>query len=220
MIFEVFALAGVMILRLIPVKQKAKGNGCPILLVHGYLNQAAVWLVFKKRLEALGFGPIYAISLGHPFRSLGSYAEKVKKEAEWISKETGRDDLVLIGHSMGGLVSSWYATQLAPKKTVKSVLTLGSPLNGTPMARIALGPNAREMQRNSGFLKQLKEAMDQDKEILFFHIATHCDELVIPGSSALFSENENYLFDDLGHTALLFSQRVVKQSAYFLRDFC
>lgn len=219
MFFEIFALLAVIILRLIPTKHKTSGNGRPILLVHGYLNQATVWQVFKKRLEATGLGPVYAISLGYPFRSLKTYAEKVQKKALEIAKETGRDDLLLVGHSMGGLVSSWYATKLAPKNTVKGVITLGSPLNGTPMARIALGPNAREMQRNSEFLRELNEAIAKAENISFYHIGTHCDELVIPGFSAKVEGNDYYMFDDLGHTALLFSRRIVKKCAEILRNF-
>lgn len=211
MTFELFAFPSAALLRLIPLKEMHPGSGQPILLVHGYLHQGSVWRVQKKRLEKLGLGPIYTISLGHPFRSIGHYAEKIRVKAEMIEKETGRKDLILIGHSMGGLVSSWYATQLAPQNTVTDVITLGSPLSGTPMARIGLGENARQMEPHSPFLNQLREAVNQNKSIRFRHIATRSDQIVLPGASALYPENEHVIYEDLGHVSLLYSSRVANQ---------
>lgn len=215
--FELLALIGVAFLRFIPTKSKAQGKGRPILLVHGYMNHSSVWVLFKKQMESLGFGPIYTINLGHPFRSIRVYADKVKLKVEEIAKETGRRDIVLIGHSMGGLVSSFYAGILAPLNTVADVITIGSPLNGTPVARIGIGPNAREMQPNSTLLKEMREAISRRKDIRFFHMATKSDQLVIPGASAVIPENQSFIFEDLGHASLLYSRRASDQIAEWLK---
>lgn len=214
--FEIPALLGVMVIRLIPTKERVQGKGQPILLVHGYMNHGSVWQIPKKRLEALGLGPVYTVNLGHPFRSIRLYAEKVKEKAEKIAQETGRSDLILIGHSMGGIVSSWYATQLAPPNTVTDVVTIGSPLHGTRMARIGFGENAREMRLNSPFLQQLRDAMMERKEIRFHHIGTKSDLLIIPGSSSIIEQNNHFVFDDIGHASLLYSKRVVNKIAEWI----
>ncbi len=218
MTFELFALLGVAALRLTPHKHEIRGSGRPILLVHGYINHGSVWTLFKRRLEALQFGPIYTINLGHPFRSISSYAEIVKAKAEEIAKVTGRKDLVLIGHSMGGLVSALYAAKLSSPNTVTDVITIGSPLNGTPIAYLGLGPNAKEMRPRSNLLKEMREVMANRKDIRFFHLATKSDQLVIPGSSAIFPENQHFLFEDLGHASLLYSKRAQAQIAKWLAD--
>lgn len=224
MTFEIFALLGVGLLRLIPGSRKTvQKKGRPILLVHGYINNGSVWLIFKKRLEALGFGPIYVINLGHPFRSIASYAEKVREKAKEIEKETNRSDLILIGHSMGGLVASYYATQMA--NTVTDVITIATPLQGTPVAHIALGPNGKEMRPKSLLLEKMREGMKNSSTTHFFHVATKSDQLVIPGESAIFKENPHFLLEDLGHASLLYSKRVNRQVAKWLkqihsRDFC
>ncbi len=211
MSLEAFAWPAVPFLRLIRESETTLGNGKPILLVHGYMNHGSVWVLQKKRLEALGVGPIYTINLGHPFKSISHYAENVKVKAEQIVQQTGRKDLVLIGHSMGGLVSAYYATHLAPLDTVTDVITIGTPLAGTPVARIALGPNGKEMVPNSPFLKQLEEAMGRAKGIRFRHIATKSDQLVIPGASAAIKDNQCFILEDIGHTSLLYSARVTDQ---------
>jgi pimeloyl-ACP methyl ester carboxylesterase len=190
-------------------QQLAKGR--PILLIHGYLHHAKVWGLQKKWLEALGHGPIYAINLGIPFQSIRTYAEKVQKMALKIAEEQGRSDLILIGHSMGGLVASWYATKLAKPNTVTDLITIASPLYGTPVAKIAIGPNGREMESNSPFLKELQALMKENKKIRFYHIATETDFFVIPGHSAFFKENPHAIYRNIGHTSLLLSRRVADQ---------
>ena len=213
MTFEFLAVVGVIFLRLIPSRHKFSGTSRPMLLVHGYVNHPNVWWLQKRWLKSMGLGPIYVINLGHPFKSIRSYAEKVKVKAEEIAKETGREDLTLIGHSMGGLVSSWYATKLAKKGTVRDLITIASPLEGTPMARIGIGANAREMSPNSEFIKELRVSIRENQSIHFHHIATRRDQLVIPGTSALIENHNQYLFDDLGHASLLYSKRTAEQIA-------
>lgn len=217
MSFEFFAVCTIALLRLIPVGQKtARRKGQPILLVHGYANHGSVWALHKKRLEAAGLGPVYLINLGDPFLSIQTYAERVKAKAEEIAFETGRDDLTLIGHSMGGLISSWYASRLAKPGTVGAIITVASPLEGTPMARYALGQNAREMEPQSRFLQELKVAMEECKEIKFYHIATESDQVVVPGISA--AGGNDFVVDDLGHAGLLYSKRVSDKMVEWLKE--
>lgn len=216
MTFEVPAFLGVAAMRFIPTRETVHGNGQPILLVHGYMNHSTVWRFPKKRLESLGLGPVYTISLGHPFKSIREYGEKVKVKAEQIAKATGRKDLILIGHSMGGLVSSWYAAKLAPRGTVTDVITIASPLNGTPVAHIGLGPNAREMRPNSDLLQELRAGIADSRDIRFHHIATKSDQLVVPGHSAVIKQNNHHIYEDLGHAGLLYSRRVTDQIAEWI----
>jgi len=185
-------------------------RGQPILLVHGYLNTSAVWIYQKRKLENAHLGPVYTIDLGHPFLSIREYAEKVKAKADEIARREKRSDLILIGHSMGGLVSSWYATRLAEAGRVTDVITIASPFAGTPVARIGIGANAREMERGSLLIRELKAGMGKNK-IRFYHIATKRDPLVIPGiSAALFNSapDRNFIFEDISHASLLYSPRV------------
>lgn len=211
MTFEIMAFIGVIFLRLIPSRKKCPGNSRPILLIHGYVNHPNVWWLQKRWLKSFGLGPVYTINLGHPFKSILSYAEKVKAKAEEIAKDTGREDLILIGHSMGGLVGAWYATKLAKENTVTDLITIASPLEGTPMARIGIGANAREMSPNSEFINNLQEAIKQNQLIRFHHIATCRDQLVLPGTSALIVGHNHFLFDDLGHASLLYSKKTAEK---------
>lgn len=193
---------------LIPLEKVQKG-GRPILLVHGYLNNASAWTHYLKVLPEKKLGSVYTIELGHPFLPLSEYAQKVKKKADEIRKETGQDGLVLIGHSMGGVVSSLYATKLAEEGRVTHLVTIGSPLNGCPFAEIAgLGPNGREMRPGSPLLAEIREGLEGKKNaIQMFHIGSDADTLV-PADSALTGPGKKLRVTDLSHTELLTSKKV------------
>lgn len=218
----VFVLPFLRLFRLSKNFQKPVGNlqGKPILLVHGYCNDGSVWRYMKKRIAEAGMGPIYTVDLGSPFRSIREYALKVKEKAEMIRQETNRSDLILIGHSMGGLVSSIYATDFAPPDTVTDVITIGSPLGGTHIAKVGIGPNAKEMRYKSELVEQLGEKIAKQSAIRFYHIGTNTDQLIIPAQSALlkFNAAREFFFEDIGHASMLMSPRVANLIAYWLKE--
>jgi triacylglycerol esterase/lipase EstA (alpha/beta hydrolase family) len=191
----------------------------PILLVHGYLNAGFVWDLFKRRLRKHGVGPIYTVDLGAPFQSILDHAGTIEKKALKIREETKRRDLVLIGHSMGGLASAYYATKMAPPGTVSQVIVIASPLQGTKVAKIGLGRCCREMEIGSSFLEDLSFAMTHS-DIRFYHIGTKTDLLVIPYTSSLFMSHQgrSLLIENLGHASLLLSPRIVDKVSDWLKS--
>ncbi len=225
MTFEAFAVLTSLLLRpthFLPSHKKSLGpqTGRPVLLVHGYLHDSSAWTYMKRSLVKEGFGPVYCLNLGHPFRSIRSYAEKIKKKTEEIEEETKRRDLILIGHSMGGLVSSFYAMHLAPLEKRIDMVTIGSPLGGTHVARIGLGPNAREMQLGSWLIEDLQIKIKKNRHIRFYHIGTKTDQLVIPHTSSFIESSiqKQFIFEDMGHVSLLFSPRVARVIQIWLKE--
>jgi hypothetical protein len=223
--FEIFALIVLGFLRVTSPFRKSQSISCafntrPILLVHGYLNAGHVWDFHKKILAKNGFGPIYTIDLGHPFQSIRSYALKVQEKARQIAKETGSSDLNIIGHSMGGLVSYYYVAKLAQAYSVPQLITIGSPLQGTRIAKIGFGQCAHDMRPDSELIKEMHVAIESCNDVKFYNIATRTDVLVVPYTSAFFkSESQHQLcFDDIGHTSLLFSKRVSNQLCAWLKN--
>jgi pimeloyl-ACP methyl ester carboxylesterase len=192
-------------------RQWGVGTGRPILLVHGYLHDSSAWVYLKRRLARAGGGPVYCWNLPSCFASIETFAQAMQGKIDQIARECGRCDPILIGHSMGGLVSLWYATRIAPKGAIRDVITIGSPLQGTHMARLGWGLCAREMERGSPFLQRLAVETRANRQIRLYHIATTTDPLIIPYASALFvgrSPERVCLLEGIGHLSLLFSPKV------------
>lgn len=206
------------ILRLFGKMTRAgRSDGIPILLVHGYLCDWTSWIYFRWQL-AKHFGPIYEIDLGHVLGSIGDYAGEVSEMASFIKQETKRSDLILIGHSMGGLVACAYATQMAPHGKVKAVISIGSPLKGTIAAHIGLiGKSGHEMLPNSDTIRKVQQGIAHRPETHFYQVMSHTDELVIPATSAILGAYQHYIVDDIGHMALIFSKRVVNKVTEWIK---
>ncbi len=215
------AAAALFPLTLLKSHHAPQGNpqGRPILMVNGYLSFGSTWHYQKQRLVKAGFGPIYITNVGIG-RSIVTYAKQIQEKVEQIQQETGRKDITLIGHSKGGLVSSYYATCLVdPAKTqVTDVITIGSPLAGTPLAYFGPGYDAYEMRSNSEFHQELRKKIKEHSQIRFSHIASVADE-VVPLSSALLGEDRSrqLVLKDMGHLGLIFSSRVADQVCTWLK---
>jgi len=185
----------------------------PILLVHGYLHNKSAWIYLKTRLEKAGYAPIYTINMFPPYKSIENFAEQVKEKAKKIEKETGGKNLILIGHSMGGVVSSYYAEYLATKDGVTQVITLGSPLHGTLSAYFGLGTCAKQMRLNSSFVKELAERILKNTKVEYCHIASETDNFMYPKVSPLMGKNatKEVMLQGYGHTSLLYSSVVANK---------
>jgi hypothetical protein len=200
----------------------AKGNlsGRPILLVNGYLSFGSTWHYLRGNLAKAGFGPLYTMNIGVG-RSIATYAHFVQEKVKEIQKETGRRDIVLIGHSKGGLVSSYFASCLADKiqAEVTDIITIGSPWAGTYAAKFALGLDACEMRSESKFHQELRDQVGANQSIRYFHIASETDRVVLHPSSLIGKDpSRQLLVKDTGHLGLVFSSRVASQICTWLKD--
>lgn len=194
-------------------------NGRPILMLNGYLSFGSTWHYQRQKLVDAGFGPIYTMNVGTG-KSIKTYAKQVQQKVQEIQKETGRDDLDLVGHSKGGLVGSYFATHLSleTKTKVIHVVTIASPLKGTKVAHVGPGYDAGEMRMDSPFHAELRQKIQEHPEIRFFHIGSKADA-VVPASSAVIGEDPSrqMVLEDMGHLGLVFSSRVADQVCTWLK---
>ena len=194
-----------------------KKEGRPILLVNGYFSFGSSWDVFRKRLsQQAGIGPIYTMNVGS-FRSIQTYAHQVRQRLSTIEALTNRTDIILIGHSKGGLVCTDYVTSYR-ERYIPALITIGSPLQGTFLARIAPGLDAAEMRSGSKFISNLfRRSLPIGTKRL--HVGSKAD-LIVPLDSALVSSDlpnvEHCQIDDLGHLALIFSAQVANRVGRFI----
>jgi triacylglycerol lipase len=79
----------------------------PVLLVHGYSCSRAAWWWLRRRLEAAGWR-VATISLEPIYGSIDDFVEPLARRIAAVLAETGAERLLLVGHSMGGLVARAY----------------------------------------------------------------------------------------------------------------
>lgn len=171
----------------------------PILFIHGYLHHSSAGIYIRHRLKKAGLGPFFSINLGSPSYGIEDYVEKIRKKSELIEKITGHKDLILIGHSMGGLIALSFA-QKSEKNT--HVITLASPLAGTYFAYAGIGKSAQQMRYKSSFFKTLKPKK-------FTCIFSENDYVIIPKKSCKPNHlvADIYTIPDAGHVGLLYNDK-------------
>lgn len=191
---------------------------CPIVLIHGYMCNAAFWYPTKRFLLKQGFKNIFVFTLQPPYANIDLYAEMLKRKVSVILNETGHRKVVLIGHSMGGLVARAYVAHCNGASHVFKIITMGTPNHGTKVAEvpphfIKQGMNCRQMRTDNEWLGQLCESELKMKEqvpvtcVFSFH-----DSIVCPQKSGVLKMKhvKNVPLTGMGHLAMTFSKTIHK----------
>jgi triacylglycerol lipase len=174
----------------------------PLLLVHGYSCSRGVWWLVRLRLEAAGH-TVATVSLAPPYTSIGKLVPQLRERIERVCQATGADRVVLVAHSMGGLVCRSYLARHGSDR-VERLITIASPHSGSELARIGIGQNAREMEPGSRWLKDLGQAGLPITAVAF---RTAHDNFVMPQDNQRLPGAIDVALEGIGHLAVLFSRR-------------
>lgn len=131
----------------------------PTVLVHGFLSSASgAWSAYAGPtgfLQSIGLSG-YAVGDGQaagklntgdpatptkPTNTIAENAEVLKQYIAGVKQQTGAEQVDLIAHSMGGLISRYYIDRLMPERDVAQLIMLASPHGGSDCANLpaALG---------------------------------------------------------------------------------
>jgi len=167
-----------------------------VLLVHGFVCNRGIWNAWLERLRARGV-PCVAVNLEPVFGSIDDYARVIDDGVQQLRRATGLAPLI-VAHSMGGLaVRHWWAER--DSAGVHHVITIGTPHRGTWLARFAMSPNGRQMQRHSPWLQALAAREPAGRTAQFTCFYGHCDNIVFPPSTATLDGASNRHLAGVAH---------------------
>jgi triacylglycerol lipase len=187
-----------------------------VVLVHGYLGHPEDWGYLRRYLKQENYA-VYCVSLPH-FDGIKAAALQLQQSISCIHGDYKK--LSLIGHSMGGLVCSYYAEYLSPPAKLSQVITLGSPFHGSHLAGFAHGQSQVDLSPKTDLLKKLALSLQKSSH-RYYHVASRSDTHVYPWSGAVAvqqsSEPSNCLIlENVGHLSLLYSKTVAKRVLQWL----
>lgn len=173
----------------LPVASGEGGRG--ILLIHGYLCNRGFWNDWYPRLRARGV-PFLGVSLEPVFGSIDDYADQIDEALTRLHRVTGQAPLVVC-HSMGGVaLRAWRRSRLARGEAAAEVdarvhhaLTIGTPHQGTWLARFGHQPNAVQMRQGSPWLQALAATESPAWRARFTCVWSDCDNVVFPPGCAV-----------------------------------
>jgi len=133
-----------------------------------------------------------------------------------VCAETGHERVHVIGHSLGGLIGRYLVQRLGGDERVHTLVTLGSPHQGTLPARIVPLEIARQMRIDGDLIAELAEPAPGCRT-RFVAFWSDIDQLVIPQSHARVEHPDlrarNVLVRGVGHLSLPVDGRVVREIA-------
>ena len=180
----------------------------PVVLVHGYFCNRAIWRPLAHRLARQGHA-VASVNLEPPFGGLDEYAADIEAAIRTVCARAGSARVALVGHSMGGLaIRACLADPVVELPQVAAVVTLGSPHQGTWTARFGIGLNARQMQPGSDWLRALAGRESPAARERFTAIATRHDNIVMPAALTRLPGARQVTLDGIGHLSLAQSPRV------------
>ncbi len=186
-------------------------GGMPILLVHGYFSNRGLWIRFRKRLAAAGKGPVYTITLEPLMGSIDAMMPALAARIDEICRETGKERLIVVAHSMGGLVTRAYMVAHGCGR-IAQFITLGTPHHGTATAGFGLGACTQQMRIGSTWLRTLVEGeKGEEGRPATLSIYTLTDDIVYPPETCILEWASNVPISGVGHVQLLFSEAVAQR---------
>ncbi len=180
----------------------------PVLLIHGYGCNSGYWYPLSKKLLHAGITH-HAIDMEPVLGSIDDYIPQVRQAIVRLCDETGSDRIIILAHSMGGLVARAYL-KAHKNSHIARIITLGTPHHGTVLADCAVGVNSKQMRRLGRFphgksINWLMTLAQSEKYAacgLFTSIYSLHDNIIAPQLSCALPGAINIPIQRVGHVGL------------------
>lgn len=189
----------------------------PVLLVHGYGCNSGYWHAMSRALITADVSH-HAVTLEPVLAPIEQYLPTLHSAISTLMRDSKSTRVILIGHSMGGLVCRAYVRQHS-SSGIARIITIGTPHHGTVLANRGIGDNVRQMTMDCGgnkaisseWIQQLDRSENATTRALITSIYSHHDNIIAPQSSAHLEGAMNIAVEGMGHVTLAMHKRVQQE---------
>jgi triacylglycerol lipase len=188
----------------------------PVLLVHGLVDNRSVFAVMRRSLRRRGFASVCSWNYSPWLSDAAQAARDLGEHIERICQETGHDRVHVVGHSLGGLIARYYVQRLGGDRRVESLVTLGTPHQGSRWAHLLPAPLVRQLRPGSPLLQELALPAPSCRTRITA-VYSDLDQVVVPTSSGRCDHPDlgarNVLVRGVGHMSLPIHRGVLDEVA-------
>ena len=193
--------------------------GTPILLLHGMIDNRAIFTLLTRRLRAHGLTRVRTLNYSPTTNDIRAAAESLAAEVEALVAESGHERIHVVGHSLGGLIARYYVQRLGGDARVRTLVTLGTPHHGTLAAHLVPARLGRQLRPGSDLYRELDlPAPGFETRVVAYW--SDLDQLIVPHDNARLDHPDlrghNVVVHGVGHLSLPINGRVVHQVAQLL----
>jgi len=178
----------------------------PVVLLHGFIDNRSVFVLLRRALAQHGGQHVESLNYSPLTCDIRTAAELLGRHIEEICERTGHHQVDIVGHSLGGLIARYYAQRLGGDARVRTLVTLGTPHEGTRVVPLAdAHPIVRQMRPGSDVIEELREPAP-DCRTRFVSFWSDLDQLMAPLETACVNHPDliaqNVRVSGIGHLAL------------------
>ena len=182
----------------------------PVILLHGTCDSKGIWQLFAADLREDGWA-VFAPDYGT--RATGLIPESAAQVGAYIQAvmhATGTEQVIIAGHSQGGLVARYWMRVLGGAKYVKHLMCIGTPNHGTTQGGILsplvtnrradnvmssiidayFGAAGPQQIVGSDILDEVNRDGDLDEGVTYTNIVTRSDAVVVPPESCFLAPHK------------------------------
>jgi esterase/lipase len=203
-----------------------------VYFIHGTADHACSFKAIATRLKKLGLTKevtsMHLVSFDGRYQGKGidDYGRQLLEKIE----KNGHKQVILCGHSRGGVLAAWFNQYLAKDANIKVLhcISICGPFRGSYLAQAPVSyfsSSVEQMSKNSSFLQELRDKINSEPNSPYTFVIAGLDDIV-PNRCGYVLEyvdnNTDSLFklDDHGHLSVMTSTRltnhlqsVINQSA-------
>jgi triacylglycerol esterase/lipase EstA (alpha/beta hydrolase family) len=196
--------------------RKRESSTLPVVLVHGLYHNGSAWLLFARRLRRAGFTDLHTYQYNSFTGEFDQAVDGLRRELDRLLGARPGARVMLVGHSLGGLVCRAAAGDPQYSERVAALVTLGSPHAGSELAR--LGGNAMARGLIPGRAIPAAVAQAPDPECPKLSLYTLVDDFVFPLSCLRTGRPgwDERAVSPMSHVSMLYSREVASLAAGFL----
>ena len=188
----------------------------PVVLVHGLVDNRSVFAVMRRGLRRRGFTQICTWNYSPWLSDVARGAADLGAHIEEVCEQTGHDRVHVVGHSLGGLIARYHVQRQGGHLRVESLVTLGTPHQGSVLAHVVPTPMIRQLRPGSPVLQELAEPAPGCRTRVTA-VYSDLDQIVLPTRSGRCDHPDlgarNVLVRGVGHMSLPITRVVVDEVA-------
>ncbi|MHC1745441.1 MAG: esterase/lipase family protein [Syntrophobacteraceae bacterium] len=194
------------------------GDLPPVLLVHGLYHNPGAWLLYQRWLRRGGYRCVETFSYSSWGCTFDDLTLNLSRAIEELRSEAGKP-VVVIGHSLGGLLGRVCAQQPENRNRIAALVTLGSPHRGSKLAALAFGKLGRSLLFGGELIDRVERG-SLPASLPRLAVVSPVDNMVLP-NEALRVREEEWCYHETGpisHVSMLYHAPTAKRVIQFLDD--
>jgi pimeloyl-ACP methyl ester carboxylesterase len=196
-------------------RKMGPGDGVPVVFIHGYSQNRSNFWWLARQFEKASLGPLFGFN--YPWSaSIDDSSQRLSKFVESVCIETGEARVILVAHSLGGLIALEYAHSPTGTERVAECITVGTPHGGVKWRGPIPGRVGRELREEAPFVRERQSRQVPAPTLSVY--STHDNIVHPPSTSELASRGgQDLAVDGHGHLSLLYSRDVANALISFIR---